>query len=195
MADIEDPPRSRWPGVVVGLLVAAPFGLGLALMFLPSLYGQIMGGVGAFDAQLRIDDDYMKTLCVDALDVSRDEELCTCALAAEFPSLDCQIQLGMLKIRSQNNWRQGMNPKPNLLTQVAAALPGLSKSETKVAQAILADPEAATQSSIANLAKSAGVSEPSVNRFSKRFGAKGFPDFKIQLATSLVSGVRLTKPQ
>ena len=83
-----------------------------------------------------------------------------------------------------------MNPKPNLLTQVAAALPGLSKSETKVAQAILADPEAATQSSIANLAKSAGVSEPSVNRFSKRFGAKGFPDFKIQLATSLVSGVR-----
>ena len=98
--------------------------------------------------------------------------------------------MGMLKIRSQNNWRQGMNPKPNLLTQVAAALPGLSKSETKVAQAILADPEAATQSSIANLAKSAGVSEPSVNRFSKRFGAKGFPDFKIQLATSLVSGVR-----
>jgi RpiR family carbohydrate utilization transcriptional regulator len=83
-----------------------------------------------------------------------------------------------------------MNPKPNLLTQVAAALPGLSKSETKVAQAILADPEAATQSSIANLAKLAGVSEPSVNRFSKRFGAKGFPDFKIQLATSLVSGVR-----
>jgi len=96
----------------------------------------------------------------------------------------------MLKIERLIDWRHRMNPKPNLLTQVAAALPGLSKSETKVAQAILADPEAATQSSIANLAKLAGVSEPSVNRFSKRFGAKGFPDFKIQLATSLVSGVR-----
>ena len=95
MADIEDPPRPRWPGVLIGLLVTAPLGLGLAFLFLPSLYGQIMGGVGAFDAQLRVDDDYMKTLCVEALDVDRDEQLCNCALAAEFPSLDCQIQFSI----------------------------------------------------------------------------------------------------
>ena len=49
----------------------------------------------------------------------------------------------------------------------------LNKSEKKVASAILADPEAATGSSIANLAKKAGVSEPSVNRFCKRFGTVG----------------------
>ena len=78
----------------------------------------------------------------------------------------------------------------NLLTRLNAALPELSKSEIKVANAILTDPEAATRSSIAVLAAAAGVSEPSVNRFCKRFGASGFPDFKLQLARSLVSGVR-----
>jgi RpiR family carbohydrate utilization transcriptional regulator len=69
-------------------------------------------------------------------------------------------------------------------------LPDLNKSETKVANAILEDPEAATRSSIAVLAAAAKVSEPSVNRFCKRFGATGFPDFKLRLARSLVSGVR-----
>ena len=66
----------------------------------------------------------------------------------------------------------------------------LNKSEKKVAGAILDDPEAATRSSIAILAKKAGVSEPSVNRFCKRFGTAGFPDFKLKLAQCLVSGVK-----
>ena len=83
-----------------------------------------------------------------------------------------------------------MNQDSNLLSELSAALPGLNKSETKVARAILEDPEAATRSSIAVLAATAGVSEPSVNRFCKKFGATGFPDFKLRLARSLVSGVR-----
>ena len=66
----------------------------------------------------------------------------------------------------------------------------LNKSEKKVAGAILDDPEAATRSSIAMLAKKAGVSEPSVNRFCKRFDTAGFPDFKLKLAQCLVSGVK-----
>ena len=78
----------------------------------------------------------------------------------------------------------------NLIDVITNGLASLNKSETKVAQAILLDPEAATRSSIASLAKKAGVSEPSVNRFCKRFKTAGFPDFKIQLAKSLVSGVR-----
>ena len=78
----------------------------------------------------------------------------------------------------------------NLLTRLTAALPELNKSEVKVAHAILENPEAATRSSIAVLAAAASVSEPSVNRFCKRFGATGFPDFKLQLARSLVSGVK-----
>jgi len=83
-----------------------------------------------------------------------------------------------------------MAEENNLLTTINAALADLNKSETKVAHAILEDPERATRSSIATLASLAGVSEPSVNRFCKRFGATGFPDFKLSLARSLVSGVR-----
>jgi RpiR family carbohydrate utilization transcriptional regulator len=78
----------------------------------------------------------------------------------------------------------------NLLNVISDAQPSLNKSEYKVAQAILADPDKATRSSIANLAKAAGVSEPSVNRFCKRFNAAGFPDFKLKLAQSLARGVR-----
>lgn len=78
----------------------------------------------------------------------------------------------------------------NLLSTISTALPNLNKSEKKVAAVILDDPEGSTQSSIATLAGKAKVSEPSVNRFCKRFGATGFPDFKLKLAKSLVSGVR-----
>ena len=78
----------------------------------------------------------------------------------------------------------------NLVNVITDALPGLNKSERKVAEAILSDPESATGSSIASLAKRANVSEPSVNRFCKRFNTAGFPDFKLKLAKSLVSGVR-----
>ena len=78
----------------------------------------------------------------------------------------------------------------NLINVITDAMPGLNKSESKVASAILADPDRATRSSIAALAALAEVSEPSVNRFCKRFDATGFPDFKLRLAKSLVSGVR-----
>ena len=83
-----------------------------------------------------------------------------------------------------------MTSETNLLGQLERQLPDLNKSETKVAQAILQNPEEATRSSIASLASLAGVSEPSVNRFCKKFGATGFPDFKLKLARSLASGVR-----
>jgi len=63
-----------------------------------------------------------------------------------------------------------------------------SKSERKVAEAILASPETAIHSSIANLAKIAQVSEPTVNRFCRRLDTKGFPDFKLRLAQSLANG-------
>jgi RpiR family carbohydrate utilization transcriptional regulator len=78
----------------------------------------------------------------------------------------------------------------NLLAVIERQLPEMNKSESKVADAILRNPEATTRSSIASLAAQAGVSEPSVNRFCKKFGASGFPDFKLRLARSLASGVR-----
>ena len=83
-----------------------------------------------------------------------------------------------------------MTSETNLLSLLERQLPSLNKSESKVARAILQNPENATRSSIASLATLAGVSEPSVNRFCKKFGASGFPDFKLRLARSLASGVR-----
>ena len=63
-----------------------------------------------------------------------------------------------------------------------------SKSERKVAEAILSSPQIAIHSSIATLAKMADVSEPTVNRFCRRLDTKGYPDFKLRLAQSLANG-------
>lgn len=77
----------------------------------------------------------------------------------------------------------------NIVQEISTALDSLNRSERKVAEVILADPQAATRSSIAVLARAAEVSEPTVNRFCKRFNTAGFPDFKLHLAQALASGV------
>ncbi|QGG79795.1 transcriptional regulator HexR [Litorivicinus lipolyticus] len=76
----------------------------------------------------------------------------------------------------------------SVLDRIQQQKDGLNRSEKKVAEVILQDPQAAIRSSIAALAKLAGVSEPTVNRFCRSFDAKGFPDFKLALAQSLASG-------
>ncbi|WP_160062131.1 MurR/RpiR family transcriptional regulator [Psychromonas sp. L1A2] len=76
----------------------------------------------------------------------------------------------------------------NTLELIKKNLDTFSKSERKVAEAILVSPETAIHSSIANLAKTAEVSEPTVNRFCRRLDTKGFPDFKLHLAQSLANG-------
>ena len=77
----------------------------------------------------------------------------------------------------------------NIVQEISNELDSLNRSERKVAEVILADPQAATRSSIAVLARAAQVSEPTVNRFCKRFNTAGFPDFKLHLAQALASGV------
>ncbi|HSG02905.1 MAG TPA: MurR/RpiR family transcriptional regulator [Marinobacterium sp.] len=77
----------------------------------------------------------------------------------------------------------------NIVQEISSALDSLNRSERKVAEVILADPQSATRSSIAVLARAADVSEPTVNRFCKRFNTAGFPDFKLHLAQALASGV------
>lgn len=92
MADIDDPPQSRARGILLGLVVGIPIVLVIGLWFLPALHAQLVGGAAEFDERLRQEDAYMHALCNDALDVDRDENLCSCALGAEFPSLDCRAQ-------------------------------------------------------------------------------------------------------
>lgn len=75
----------------------------------------------------------------------------------------------------------------NLLIQLQKELSGLSKSEARVANVILAQPEAATNYTTAQLARLAEVSDPMISRFCKSLGCSSFPDFKVKLAKSLAS--------
>ncbi len=90
LADIDDPPRSRVPGLIVGVLVAAPIVAMFATWFIPAFVGTILGGARDLDARLRETDAYMRELCDGAIDLERDEALCGCVIGVEFPSLDCR---------------------------------------------------------------------------------------------------------
>jgi RpiR family carbohydrate utilization transcriptional regulator len=73
----------------------------------------------------------------------------------------------------------------NLLEVIARSLPELRKSDRRVAEAILATPEAAVEMTLAALASAAGVSEPTVIRFAAAIGCDGFRDLRVKLARSL----------
>ena len=76
----------------------------------------------------------------------------------------------------------------NILEKITQNKNAFSKSERKVAEAILTNPQTAIHCSIATLAQMSAVSEPTVNRFCRRLDTKGFPDFKLHLAQSLANG-------
>ncbi|MCG8478621.1 MAG: MurR/RpiR family transcriptional regulator [Spirochaetales bacterium] len=72
------------------------------------------------------------------------------------------------------------------LTFISDHLGNLRKSEMKVARFVLENAQAVVHSSISELAENAGVSEPTVLRFSRRLGFRGFQDFKIYLAQATI---------
>lgn len=72
-----------------------------------------------------------------------------------------------------------------LLDSIQTQLDSLSKSERKVALAVLAHPEVTVAENITALAKSALVSEPTVVRFCRSLGYDGWHEFKLKLAQNL----------
>ncbi|MBS0309042.1 MAG: SIS domain-containing protein [Proteobacteria bacterium] len=72
-----------------------------------------------------------------------------------------------------------------LLDSIRTQLDSLSKSERKVAIAVLQEPNLAVAGNITALAKSAQVSEPTVVRFCRTIGYEGWHEFKLKLAQSL----------
>lgn len=74
-----------------------------------------------------------------------------------------------------------------MLSKIKSARGGLRKSEQKVADVVLADPDACVQASIQVLAQRALVSEPTVIRFCRALGCVGFQQFKLRLAQDLAS--------
>ncbi|MBX2824200.1 MAG: SIS domain-containing protein [Gammaproteobacteria bacterium] len=74
-----------------------------------------------------------------------------------------------------------------MLAKIKSARDSLRKSEQKVADVILAAPDASVQSSIQSLASKAEVSEPTVIRFCRALECVGFQEFKLKLAQDLAS--------
>ena len=74
------------------------------------------------------------------------------------------------------------------LERVRATRLSLRKSEAKVADLVLADPARILESSLAELAALAGVSQPTVMRFCVAIGFSGYQEFKLRLAQSLALG-------
>jgi DNA-binding MurR/RpiR family transcriptional regulator len=77
-----------------------------------------------------------------------------------------------------------------VLRAVRLRLDDLRNSEKKVALAVLASPNTVIYQSISELAENAGVSEPTVLRFCRALGFRGYHDLKIQLAQDLVPEVK-----
>ncbi len=74
-----------------------------------------------------------------------------------------------------------------MLAKIKSARDALRKSEQKVADVILADPDGSVQSSIQSIATKASVSEPTVIRFCRALDCVGFQQFKLRLAQDLAS--------
>ncbi|MGN8116808.1 transcriptional regulator HexR [Labrys sp. 22185] len=80
----------------------------------------------------------------------------------------------------------------NVLEVIRLTLGELRKSDRKVAELILADPQRILNATVAETALAAGVSEPTVIRFCAAIGCNGFQDFKLRLAQSLALGTPAT---
>jgi RpiR family carbohydrate utilization transcriptional regulator len=75
-----------------------------------------------------------------------------------------------------------------LTEQISRTLDALPAAEQRVAHAVLADPRAIMALPVAEVARMAGVSNPTVVRFCRSMGFTGWPDFKLKLAGSLGQG-------
>ena len=72
-----------------------------------------------------------------------------------------------------------------VLTEIAAAIPNLRKSEVKVAEYVLKAPEQVMHMRIVDLAQEAQVSEPTIVRFCRGIGCNGFQEFKVRIAQEM----------
>ncbi|MGB7483079.1 MAG: glucokinase [Castellaniella sp.] len=82
-----------------------------------------------------------------------------------------------------------------LLDRVRAAMPGMGAAGQRVARFLLSQPNSFAQDPIAQIARSAGVSQPTVIRFCRALGCTGLLDFKRKLALGLSRSVPLRHSQ
>ena len=72
-----------------------------------------------------------------------------------------------------------------MLGEINQSLGRLSRAEKKVAELVLAHPRQVSESTVAQVAKAAATSEPSVIRFCRRMGLSGFRELTLRLTEAL----------
>lgn len=72
-----------------------------------------------------------------------------------------------------------------ILSEIAAAIPRLRKSEIKVAEYVLKAPQQVMHMRIVDLAQEAQVSEPTIVRFCRGIGCNSFQEFKVRVAQEM----------
>jgi len=82
-----------------------------------------------------------------------------------------------------------------ILGQIRRARSDLSPAEGRVADFVLAHPRSALNDPIADIARAAQVSQPTVIRFCRSLGCDGLSDFKLRLASGLTGNIPVTHTQ
>ncbi|MEE3618015.1 MurR/RpiR family transcriptional regulator [Actinobacillus pleuropneumoniae] len=80
-----------------------------------------------------------------------------------------------------------MSARGKILDTIGALQTSLTKTEKKIASAILAQPEILSQNSLSEVAKQLDVGEATFIRFCRTLGFKGYTDFKLDLAIELAT--------
>jgi DNA-binding MurR/RpiR family transcriptional regulator len=75
----------------------------------------------------------------------------------------------------------------NTLLMISSVYSSFTKTEKKVADSVLSDPEDAVQSTVTDLSEKAGVGETSVIRFFRKLGFRGYHEFKLALAQNIAT--------
>jgi glucokinase len=103
--------------------------------------------------------------------------------------------LGVSAILASQLQARQVDQDSALLSQIQRARNGLSPAERRVADHVLAHPRSTLSDPIAEIAKAALVSQPTVIRFCRSLGCEGLSDFKLRLASGLSGSIPLTHTQ
>ena len=86
-------------------------------------------------------------------------------------------------------------PAPtDIIGLIIAREPGLSKSNRKIALAILAEPRVFVEKPVEQLIEWLGVSAPTITRFTRLLGCDGLRDLKLKIMGSMRVGIRYLEP-
>jgi RpiR family carbohydrate utilization transcriptional regulator len=90
--------------------------------------------------------------------------------------------------RSRRGKRPSATGPDDIIALIRQAAANLTPAERRVADTILANVGLAVHASSGAIARQAGVSEPTVTRFSRAVGCRGVRELKVKLAQSMVVG-------